>query len=556
MIRRLSRYFLAGVLLSLVSVSYSEPNLIEAVSSVSSPLERLILHQLDVQNQEPILVQAQVLQSTVLLLKFYEHRSYHAVWSKNKRIVPAAYDLMNALRQSDREGLRPTDYHLGPLERLLSLIEKDPTHAPPQQYADIDLLLTDAFLTYGSHLLSGSINPYSVDNEWFANRRTGDLHEVLESAMESKKIRSTLHDLLPTHPIYTGLRDALARYRSIQKTGDWPVLPEGPSLHRGEQDPRVPLLRLRLHREGYLNQQPNKKEFFDGALERALKQFQRHHGLEEDGILGELTWRELNVPVDRRVRQLEVNMERCRWLPADLGERHILVNVPDFRLQVVEKGRTVLDMRVIVGRKMRRTPVFSSEMNQIVLNPAWTVPRNVAGKDILDHIREEPDYLQKFGFEVYNGYDDGAVLVDPAAVDWSAVNEKNLTYKFRQKPGPYNALGQIKFLFPNRFDVYLHDTSTRSLFDKRVRDFSSGCIRVQKPIDLAEYVLKNHPDWTREKLLKTLKSGAQEQYISLSERIPVHLLYWTAWVDERDNVQFRDDLYGRDEPLDQALHRW
>lgn len=499
-------------------------------------------------------IQGQPILALPMVSKFYEDRGYQFAWSEKKNLKPVVDDLVKAIAQCEREGLKPEDYHLNMIQGILNLIETEKQHVPFSQFSDLDLLLTDAFLSYGSALLSGSVNPTSVDDEWFAKPRTGDLHEVLERAMAENNVRDLLEDLVPKQPIYQRMRNALARYRAIEQAGGWNIIPYGPSVKRGQDDARVPVVKVRLHQEGYLKSEPDDSMLLSGAVEKAIKQFQKDHGLEPDGVLGGATLTELNVTAEMRVRQLRVNMERCRWLPADLGDRYIFVNIPDFSLQVFDQKEMVMDMKVIVGRKMRRTPVFSSTMNQVVLNPSWTVTKNVATSDILDHVHEDSDYLQKHGFEVYANYDDDAPLIDPNTVNWSSMTSTNLPFKFRQKPGPLNALGTIKFLFPNRFDVYLHDTASRSLFNKWVRDFSSGCIRVQKPMDLAEFVLQGDPVWNRENLSKALKTGGNEQYISLKEPVQVHLMYWTAWVDERDRVQFREDLYGRDELLNRALH--
>lgn len=490
----------------------------------------------------------------VLLKEFYDERGDAVAWFKDEQLSPMVYDLLNALKQADREGLRPEDYHLALIQQLLDDYEtRDEFSAPSMKI--LDYLLSDAYLTYGSDLLSGRINPYDVDDDWFAGRRTGDLPATLENALESGQIRAALAELLPTNPVYQRMRMALARYRQMERNGGWSEMPDGKPIQKGDRDARVVLLRRRLALEGDLNQKPNKKLVFDPTLERALMRFQMRNGLDPDGVLGKETLRVLNIPVTERVQQIRDNMERCRWLPDNLGATHIFVNVPSFTLQIVEDTRETMRMKVVVGRKMRQTPVFSSSLTHVIFNPPWSTPLNVAKLDMLDHIREEPDYLAKYNFEVFENYDEDADLVDPATVDWSGLTPQTLKYRFRQKPGPLNALGQVKFLLPNRFDVYLHDTPSRSLFSKTVRDFSSGCIRVEKPIELATYLLsRGNSNWTREKIEAAIDKK-NEQAIPLAAPVPVHLMYWTMWVDEQDNVQFRDDLYGRDASLTQALNR-
>ncbi len=492
------------------------------------------------------------IKSEFLLKKFYAARSYQPAWIKNNHATPAVKELLNAVRQADREGLRPVDYHLVPITKELDAL--DSSMLDDDSLAQFEILLTDAFLCYGSDLVSGHTNPYDVDDDWFAGRRTGDLPLALEQAFDSGNIRATLRGLLPTFPLYQRMREALARYRQIEKNGGWTTIPSGKTLKIGDRDARIKILRNRLYVERDLNQKPINRPVFDTAVQRGLKHFQARMGLDVDGVLGEETLKALNVPVSDRVKQIRINMERCRWLPADLGKKHIFVNVPSFTLQIMENMHETMRMKVVVGRKMRQTPVFSSTMTQITLNPPWSVPIMVARLDILDHIREEPDYLTTHNFEVFDGYEDDAQQVDPATIDWTTVTPQNLHYKFRQKPGPLCALGQIKFLLPNKFDVYLHDTSSRSLFSKTVRDFSSGCIRVEKPVELAAYVLKGDSRWTHEKIEAAIAKNT-EQTITLPEKLPVHLMYLTSWVDESGVVQFREDIYGRDVSLNIAINR-
>ncbi|MFN0117375.1 MAG: murein L,D-transpeptidase [Elusimicrobiota bacterium] len=492
--------------------------------------------------------------SSLLLEQFYKNREYHSAWINEGKIYSGANELLRALRQSDREGLRPHDYRVDLLQELIEQYKKSNTDNISVQLK-LEIFLTDSFLTYGSHLLSGRLNPYKVDNEWFANRRTGDLPNILEAALKHDNLRTMLRDLLPSHPFYQRLKSVLSKYKTLQEKGGWPKIPEGRPIRKGDIDDRVPLLRKMLILTGDLNLRFNEKKIFDAPLERALGNFQKRHGLDEDGILGKSTSDVLRIPVEVRIAQLEANLERCRWLPADLGRRHIFVNIPDFRLQLYDNDHEAINMKVIVGRKMRRTPVFSSTMTYIVLNPPWNVPKKIAKVDILEHIAEEPDYLTKYGFEVFSHHGEKATKIDHTSVDWSKVDPEAMPYHFRQQPGAQNALGQIKFHFPNQFDVYLHDTPSRSLFQKTIRDFSSGCIRIEKPVELASYLLSGTPFESEESIKNALKKRAN-QTILIPSPIRIHLLYWTAWADEHGNVQFRTDLYGRDQTLIQALQKY
>jgi len=293
-------------------------------------------------------------------------------------------------------------------------------------------------------------------------------------------------------------------------------------------------------------------ELFDAALEAAVKRFQDRHGLGSDSVVGAKTLKALAVPVAERIRQIELNLERWRWLPRDLGRRYVLVNIPDFTLQVIEDGSEVLAMRTVVGRSYRRTPVMSDTIKYLVINPYWEVPTTLAVKDKLPEIRKDPEFLARQKFHVYQGWGSDQREIDPAGVDWQRVDGRNFPYRLRQDPGPLNALGRVKFMFPNKFDVYIHDTPSRELFRSPERAASSGCIRVEAALDLAEVLLRPAPDWNREAIAKTIAS-LETRTVPLPEPIAVHLQYWTAWADAAGTVHFRDDVYERDSRLAAAL---
>ncbi|HEX5760666.1 MAG TPA: L,D-transpeptidase family protein, partial [Thermoanaerobaculia bacterium] len=277
--------------------------------------------------------------------------------------------------------------------------------------------------------------------------------------------------------------------------------------------------------------EPPPPAVYDAAVEQAVRRFQARHGLEATGTVGKDTLAALNVPAAARARQLEVNMERWRWMPASLGERHIFVNVPAYALRLVEGDRTVLAMKVIVGKDQSRTPAFSDQMTYLELNPYWNVPPSIYNEEIAPKVAADSSYLARNDMEYVE--DGGSVRV-------------------RQRPGPANPLGQIKFMFPNQFNIYLHDTPADHLFDVAERGFSHGCIRIEKPMELAEYLLRDDPKWSRAALQEAIDSG-ESRSLKLPRPIAVHILYWTAWVEPDGTVQFRDDLYGHDATLDRAL---
>jgi murein L,D-transpeptidase YcbB/YkuD len=491
-----------------------------------------------------------------VLPSFYEERGYVLAWSGNDGPLPRAYDLVKAVEGAGLEGLRPADYHLELIKAALERLPGEIVNmraVVPHLLVDLDLLLSDAFLVYASHLVNGHVDPVTIDPEWFIEKSEIDLPRILQEAIARNRIANSLAGLLTRAGCAAGLRDALARYQEIAAAGGWPAVPEGPKLEKGDRDDRVWQLRLRLAAEGYLDSgYGNEPDYFDDDLDSAVRIFQERNGLEIDGIVGRNTLRELNVTAEERARQIKVNMERWRWLPRELDERHIIVNIASFEVRVFEAGYSVLDMRAIVGREYRRTPVFSDVMTYLVLNPHWNVPNSIAVKDKIPIIQEDPNYLPDHNMRVFDGWGADAREIDPAEIDWSSLSQDNFPYRLRQDPGPANALGRIKFMFPNRFSVYLHDTPARQLFDKPVRAFSSGCIRIEKPLELAEYLLRADPEWTRASILANI-DGQEEETVRLPEPIRVYLLYCTSWVGEDGKVQFRADVYGRDKAVADAL---
>lgn len=505
-----------------------------------------------------ITVQGEPIHALVMLPIFYERRAYRPAWSEDNGPLQQVEGLINTIREAGHEGLRPGDYHLHKIETTLREERENQSKKKSLdsgRLVDLDLLLTDAFLIYGSHLLAGRIDPETIDPEWFANRREADLAAILQTALDSDQIEQTLKSLLPPQLGYARLQQALAHYRHLAENGGLPIVPEGPKMQKGDLGEGVIALRARLVATGDLDDRsPDGGDIFDDALEQAVLRFQQRHGLDGDGVVGPATLAAVNVSVEERIRQIEVNMERWRWLPQDLGKRYVLVNIANFELEVVDSGQSVITMRVVVGKNYRRTPVFSDKMTYLVLNPYWNVPPNLAVQDMLPQLRKDPNCLAERNIRVFQGWGAEAKEIDPNTIDWSKVTSKNFNYRFRQEPGPTNALGEIKFMFPNRFNVYLHDTPSRELFAKVERAFSSGCIRIEKPIELARYTLQDSQEWSREKILSAIDKGA-EQMIPLAEPVAIHLLYWTAWADEDGSVHFRRDLYGRDKRLDEALRQ-
>ena len=491
----------------------------------------------------------------------YRERKHLPLWIDDSLRLEKAQALAEAIDRAGEDGLLPFDYHQEAIHELLADVceqssAASPASVSPELWADLDLILTDAYLLYGSHLAAGRVNPETLHTDWRINTGAVDLSASLANAASNGDINAALKKLRPAHSGYKTLRHALAQLRGLSAVNNWPVLDDSKTLRLGDIGSAVGDLRRRLAVSGDLDPVGPDEEslYFDARLASAVKRFQQRNGLKADGIVGRNTIGMLSVPVERRIRQVVVNLERWRWLPHDLGARYIMVNTADFNLKAVEKGNVQQQMRVVVGRPARRSPVFSANMTYLVVNPYWNVPTSIAIEDILPEIQKDVAYLAHRGIRVLQHWELDAPEVDPATVDWQAYHANRFPFRFRQDPGPNNALGRIKFMFPNPFAVYLHDTPNRSLFRRVQRDFSSGCIRVEAPLVLADFVLAGDGRWSPDALTEAIEKG-ETRTIRLKRPIPVHLLYMTAWVDETGVIQFRSDIYDRDRDLERALSR-
>ncbi len=495
-------------------------------------------------------------QRPMVLMAFYADREFEPAWSSKRNLLPRVDPFVKALREASRDGLRPEDYHLSAIESLLAGWRKEAGPPSVDRIVDLDLLLTDAFILYGEHLLNGRVDPRKVYPDWFNFPKRGNDDRLVLDALKTRDTARALERLQPVDPGYQRLRSGLMHYRRMAGRGGWPRISGGPKLRMGDRDGRIPLLRKRLALSGDLERdRADGGNLFDGEVDKALRRFQDRHGLTADGVLGAATVSELNVPVEKRIRQIELNMERLRWLPGDLGGRYIFVNVADFRLEVIEKGQPVMGMRIIVGKdeEDQRTFIFAGKMTFLEINPYWNVPASIAINEIIPKVQKNPRYLASQGIRIIDGWSENAREVKPETIDWASLDPEKFRYRLRQDPGPRNPLGRIKFLFFNEFNIYLHDTPARSLFQRERRTFSHGCIRIEKPIDLAAYLLKDDFGWTKETILTEIGKKERE-VIKLPVPIAVYIYYMTAWADPDGTMQFRRDVYRSDETLEKALN--
>ncbi len=492
-------------------------------------------------------VRGQGIASLTVLPDIYEARGFRLAWTDPQNVE----GLLHAVTGIEEDGLDPGDYHLRALRELFA--EERARETPdPVLTADLDLLLTDSLVRLGYHLNFGKVDPENLDPHWNLAREIDDRNPavVIQALLDSGSLAGRLEALRNPHVIFERFKSALAKYRAIEAAGGWKPVPPGPNLERGMRDARVPLLRERLSMTGDLASEASDSTRFDRELEQAVTRFQERHRLTPDGIVGPGTLEAANVTVEARIDQIRVNLERARWVFHAVHGKFVLVDIAGFEVGIRQEDGLIWTCRAQVGKPYRETPAFRSDIKYLVFCPTWTIPPGILEKDTLPAVKRDPDYLTKRNI---NAIDRNGNVVDQASIDWSKYSAGNLPYTLRQEPGPNNALGQIKFIFPNPHLVYLHDTPSRSLFDQTDRAFSSGCIRVEKPFELAELLLNDPEKWNREEIRKAIESG-KTRTVFLPEPIPVLLLYWTVAILPSGEVHFKKDLYGRDEAVLEGLN--
>jgi murein L,D-transpeptidase YcbB/YkuD len=478
-----------------------------------------------------------------LTKQFYQARGNTAAWTENRKPRPQMDQLIGALQRADQNGLDPALYDAPALAArrqeagrgFLSMRGFD-----AREVDDLDLWLTYLYLEFASDLTNGVADLPRVDPEWRIHGKKTDVLALLEQSLDRNQVGQSLEELTPSHAPYGRLRDALQEYRRLAQQGGWPRVPATLKLKPGQRNAAIPILARRLAATGdFTGTVRDHDPTYGLELEDAVRRFQRRHGLTDDGAIAAATVTQLNVPVERRIDQIALNLERWRWLPHDLGRRYVLVNIPEYRLEVWDHDRVLLSMRVVVGTKDTPTPIFNDDMTYVVFAPYWNVPPDIVSKETIPSAMKDPAFLERTNMEVL---DQEGNVIDPSSIDLDRAGD----YRFRQRPGGGNSLGFVKFMFPNQYNVYLHDTPADSLFARTTRSFSHGCVRLEQPEALAQYVLADQPEWTQERI-EAAMHGGQEKTVKLRAPLPVYLGYWTARMSADGILQFRDDLYGIDE---------
>lgn len=483
------------------------------------------------------------------LAAIYKATGMKPLWVTENGPGEKAAIIRQFLENSETEGLRPTDYNVAGIQFLWQSDR-------PEHLAQLDTQLSLQLLKYAHDVSHGRILPFKTDPELFAE--AGDKHFkpilVINKALTVTDLAGYLANLPPSNEYYRKLREALHFYTKIAKSGGWEKIANGKILHPGDQDERIRQIRQRLVETGELSPPVENKILYDDALIPLVKKFQKKFGLKEDGIIGRDTLSALNTPPESIIDKIILNMSRWRWQKKELGRRYIIVNTANYKLNAMEDGREILTLEVIVGKLQHQTPVFSSQVQYVDFNPFWNIPPSIAAKEELPELRKDPFYLVNRKVRLFSDWQEDGVELDSTTIDWLTVTEDEMKgYKLRQDPGPWNALGSVKLVFPNKYDVYIHGTPAQGLFEHNKRNFSHGCIRVNKPLELARFALAEEQDeWSMKKIEETVAKGGRK-VVSISSPLTIHITYQTAWVDNEGTVHFNSDVYGRDMILAEIL---
>ena len=506
---------------------------------------------------KPIQVRDFELEKVEEIQRFYANRTFQEVWIQSGILTELAYELRFELKQSQFDGLQPKDYYVDLIDAFFESFEenkKSNIANSDSELAELDLLLTDAFFKLASHLERGKVDPSRLKSPWDITRKPSRIESValLQQALDRQEVRKSLEELYPKFSIYKRGREVIRALQGKSKVDslDWKAIKVDKSIKVNDSHSAIPAIRERLMFWGYLKPyEVSDPKTYDSVLFESVKSFQARNGMEADGAIGKNTAAGLNASPRNLMDKAAVNLERLRWLPDTIKEVDVvLVNIANYRLDYIQKLDTVFSSKVIVGKSYHASPIFSSPMSYIVFSPYWNIPTSIARNEIIPSVRKNPNYLSQKNMEVITA---AGKSVDPSTVNWSS---KSFPYLIRQKPGKDNSLGLVKFMFPNKYSVYIHDTPAKSLFAREDRALSHGCIRLQNPEKFAALLLQDQPQWTEEKIRESMNRES-ELIVNLKTKIPVVLVYLTFWADSRGEAHFRQDIYNRDAEVLEFLRR-
>ena len=475
---------------------------------------------------------------------FYSNRNYQYAWFNKEGMTTTVSNFQNQLHNYHNNYL-DSSLNNSRIGVLISEIQNDKLESKiiESRITELEIVLTTTFFKYSKKVFTGIYaNPNKLD--WYIPKNKKNYQILLDSLVDPNKRNNTWE---PSNKYYIALKQKLIEYREIDNRGGFPkiMLPKN-SLSITDKDSCLLKVKNYLFLSGdYKNN--DKSIEYDDSLVKAISRFQTRMGLNNQGILGPATVKEMNVPISFRIKQIMINMERLRWFPDEVENNFLLINIPEYKLHVFENKIKVMDFKVIVGKEATRTSIFKGNMSQIILNPYWYVPTSIIIKEMLPKLKRNSNYLSKNNMELLSGN----TIIDPSSVNWNSYSS-SIPYSIRQKPGDDNALGKMKFIFPNNFSIYLHDTPSRNIFNVSNRAFSHGCIRVENPMKLALYILRNNPNWNQKNIQLSI-NNKKTITVQVKPTLPVYIVYFTAWIGNSGDINFRNDLYNLDYQLEKEI---
>ena len=539
------RGFLATVLLACICSDINGTERDDTLSkAMAAQLACYPLELLDFREQKPLIAQKDLCLSTI-----YHETGGQPLWVTSSGPIEQAIIVLEYLVHSIEEGLNPHDYETHLLQKLWQ-------SKKPEDLARLDTLITYNLVKYIHDMSHGQIKFHSSNPDLFAEAGNENFNplDAIETVLSIADIRNYLNSLAPQHSHYMSLKKALAHYRELGAKHRLKKIPGGPLIHPGDSDERLQAIQNQLIIRGDIGPDNDITTVYNTTIVEAVRSFQSRFGLKPDGIIGPKTVAAFNTPFEDLITAIRVNMARWRWHDHDLGDDYIMVNIAGFSLQAVREKRVVLDMPVIVGKLQHQTPVFSDSIKYLDFNPFWNVPTSIAVKEKLPALRDNPNHLVERNIRLFSSWDADSAELDSTLIDWNSVTPSQMSkYKLRQDPGPWNVLGKVKFVFPNRYSVYLHDTPVQGLFEHNARSYSHGCIRVSKPLELASFFLHyQDAGWTA-KTIAHIAAEQERKILRVTPSLPIHITYQTVWVDKDNSVNFNGDIYGRDAQLIEVL---